>query len=259
VTLEGKIALVTGAGSGIGRAIALGFAKRGADVVVDDVNSEVANKVAEEIKALGRKALAIQADVTKKGEVNEMVKIALEKFGKIDILVNNVGSFVPYVNLVDTEEDFWDRKMEINLKGTYLCTRAVVKQMIKQKKGKIVNVASDAGKIGYPGESAYCAAKFGVVGFTQVAARELAQYGINVNAVCPGVVDTPMMEKYVKQAAKEAGKSFEEQKKEFISLIPLGRFAKPEDIANLVAFLASHESDYITGQSMNITGGLIFH
>jgi NAD(P)-dependent dehydrogenase (short-subunit alcohol dehydrogenase family) len=251
-----KKCLITGAGNGMGRATALEFAKKGADVIVNDINLVAARKVAKEIETLGRRALVIKADVTKKNEVEDMVNLSISKFGKIDILVNNIGEFGPnHPTIMELEEDEWDRKIRINLKSVYLCTHAVVNHMVKRKEGKIINVSSTGGKRGVPGYSHYCAAKFGVEGFTQSIAKELSKYGIRVNAVAPGLVDTQLGQRSRKVSAKVKGISYEDYIKSMCSKVPLGRLGSPEDIANVIVFLASKESDYITGQSITVSGG----
>lgn len=257
--LKGKVALVTGASRGIGRAVALRLAQEGADVVVNyHSNFQAANQVAGKIKNIGQRALVVKANVANGNEVNEMVNSALEKFGKINILVNNAG--IELVGpFVDLREEDWDAMFNTNVKGCFLCCRAVAKHMIKQKGGKIINIASMLGKIGYESFAAYCATKFAVIGFTQSIALELAPYNINVNAVCPGSVDTDMLKKEFEDLAKQQGILVEEVRAKNISGIPLGRLEKPEDVAGLVAFLASDDSDYMTGQAINICGGVIMH
>lgn len=244
--LDGKVAIVTGGGQGIGRAIALRLAKEGADVVVNDINMETASSVADEIKAIGRRALAIKADVSNSQEVNEMVETTLRELGKVDILVNNAGT--AYV--IPTEElaeDIWDRSIDINLKGPFLCSQAVGREMIKQKQGKIVNIASGAGLAGIPKMLAYCASKGGVVLLSQALAVEWAKYNINVNTVCPGFTVTPMTD----AVRRESPQTFEHRERR----IPLHRVARPEDIAEAVVFFTSPESNYITGQTLSVDGG----
>jgi len=251
--LEGKVAIVTGAGQGIGRAIALLLAKEGAKVVVNDVNLEAASKVVGEIQAIGRQAKAIKADVTNSREVNQMVKQTVADFKKIDILVNNAGVAVE-TPIVDLPESEWDRQIDIDLKGVFLCSQAVAKEMIKQEQGKIVSIASLAGHSGQgiPKLGAYSAAKAGVLQLTSVLALELGRYNINVNAVSPGVTVTPLVQQLLKAhpdllsgqlkavPLKKAGKP---------------RAADPEEQANAVLFLVSPESDYISGQEIMVDGG----
>ena len=257
--LKGKVALVTRASRGIGRAIALRLAQEGADVVVNyHSNFKAANQVAGKIKKMGQRVLVVKANVANGDEVNKMVNSALEKFGKIDILVNNAGIAL-VGSFVDLREEDWDAMFNTNVKGCFFCCRAVAKHMIKQKGGKIINIASTCGKTGYKILAAYCATKFAVIGFTQSIALELAPYNINVNAVCPGAVDTDMSKKENEDLAKQQGISVEEVGAKNILGIPLGRLEKPEEVAGLVAFLASDDSDYMTGQAINICGGVVMH
>ena len=254
--LRGKVALVTGAGRGIGRGIALRLAQDGADVVVNDVNLENVNKVAEEIKLLGRKSLAIVADVSKGNEVYEMVDQVVAEFGKIDIMVANAG--IAQVKLVVelTEED-WDRVFAVNARGVFLCDQAAAKQMIKQKSGKIINCASIAGHSGFNMLAHYSATKFAVVGFTQALAKELGSYGITVNAYCPGIVGTDMWDLIDEKMGQYLGLPKGETIKKYSELITLGRVETPEDVACLVYYLASSDADYMTGKSINICGGIV--
>jgi len=244
VDLSGKIAIVTGSGRGIGRAIALALARDGADVVVDDVNINKAKEVAKEIESIGGRALIILADVSKKSDVENMVKQTLEEFGKIDILVNNAGVVGPTVPIQELKEEDWDRIINVDLKGTFLCCKAVIPHMISRRSGKIVNVSSIAGKEGNANMTAYCAAKAGVIGFTKALSEEVARYGIRVNCVCPALIETELVEIMGKQQAEYLK-----------SKIPLGRLGKPQEVAELVKFLVSDATDFITGQAYNISGG----
>jgi len=254
-----KIAIVTGASKGIGRAIAIAFAKEGANVVVNYFKSEDdANDVVKEINALGRAAVPVRADVSKIDEVKAMVKRTIDQFGRIDMLVNNAGvsTMGPLVDL--TERD-WDYNMDVNAKGVFLCCQAVARHMIGQRYGKIINISSAAGKTGARFLSHYCASKFAVIGLTQSLALELAPYRINVNAVCPGYVETDMQSRELVWEAKLRGISSEEVKRGYLGSVPLGRLGKPEDVAKIVVFLASAQSDYMTGQAINVTGGIETH
>ena len=242
--LEGKIALVTGAAQGIGRAIALLLAQKGADIVISDINLEKAEEMAKEIEALGRKAMAIKVDVANTNDVERMVEAILERFGQIDILVNNAGIARDKLILRMTEED-WDSVLNVNLKGTFNCTKAVIKHMSKQRKGKIVNIASVVGEMGNVGQANYSASKAGVIGFTKTIAREFAQRGINVNAIAPGYIETPMTEALP-----------EKVKEELRRMIPMERLGRPEDVAQAVLFLVSEATSYITGQVLNVNGGI---
>jgi NAD(P)-dependent dehydrogenase (short-subunit alcohol dehydrogenase family) len=246
LNLNGKVAIVTGAGRGIGRAIVLRLAREGADVVVNDVNLEGANKVVEEIKALGRRALAIRTDVVKSGEVKQMVETPLKEFGQIDILINNAGGSARERQSLfyESTEEVWDYVIGINLKEVRNCCRAVIGLMMSQRRGKIVNIASYAGICGVKGLADYSAAKAGIIGFTRALAKEVASYGININCVSPGPIETPGMlegysRDYIENTIKTAG---------------FGRFGKPEEIASMVAFLASDEANFISGQNIPVCG-----
>jgi len=245
--LEKQVAVVTGAGQGIGRAIALTLAREGAIVVVNDVVPERADKVAAEIKSKGGQALAVAADVAKAAEVSRLVARTLADYKKIDILVNNAG-IVKLKRLLEMTEADWDSHMDNNIKSQFLCSQAVLEHMIKRKRGKIINIASLAAHIGAPGMSAYGASKGGVVQFTKALAVEFGKYNIMVNAVSPGFTLTEL----VRQAGRDRPDYLDGMDR-----IPLRRAAEPEDIANAVLFLASAESDYITGQVIIVDGGLM--
>lgn len=244
--LEGKIALVTGASRGIGRAVALELARQGANVVVNYAGSEAkANEVVEMIRSLGREAIAVQADVARAEEVERLVKTALDQFGRLDILVNNAGITRDNL-LMRMKEEEWDAVINTNLKGVFLCTKAVTRPMMKQRGGRIINIASVVGVIGNPGQANYVAAKAGVIGLTKTAARELASRNITVNAVAPGFITTDMTEALS-----------EELKGEILKQIPLARFGEPDDVARVVAFLASDAAGYMTGQTLHVDGGMV--
>jgi len=242
--LTGKVALVTGAAQGIGKAVALLLARNGADIVVSDINLEKAEETAKEIQAVGRKAIAIKVDVASLGDVERMVQAVIEHFGHIDILINNAGITRDKLILRMAEED-WDAVLNINLKGTFNCTKVVVRHMSKQRSGKIVSIASVVGEMGNAGQANYSASKAGVIGFTKTIAREFAQRGINVNAIAPGYIETPMTEALPEKA-----------KEELRRLIPMERLGRPEDVAEAVLFLVSEASGYITGQVLNVNGGI---
>jgi 3-oxoacyl-[acyl-carrier protein] reductase len=244
VGLTGKVAMVTGAAQGIGKAVALLLARNGADTIVADINLEKAEGTAKEIQALGRKALAVKVDVGSFDDVIRVVQTVLEEFSQIDILVNNAGINRDKLILRMTEED-WDAVLTINLKGTFNCTKAVVRHMSKQRSGKIVNIASVVGEMGNAGQANYAASKAGVIGFTKTVAREFAQRGINVNAIAPGYIETPMTDVLA-----------EKVKEQLRRLIPMERLGKPEDVAEAVLFLVSEASSYITGQVLNVNGGI---
>jgi len=254
--LSNKTALVTGAGSGIGRAIALMLAKEGANVALTGYsNVDLARKTAKEIKEMNGKAIALKVDVRSYEQISKAVEKTFKKFGRIDVLVNNAGvsSMAPVVDM--TEED-WDYNMDVNAKGVFLCTKAVLRQMIKQGQGgKIINISSIAGKFGNKFYAHYSASKFAVIGFTKSVALEVAEHRINVNAICPTHVDTQMTDREAKWEAEHLGISEKEARQRFLATIPIGRFATPEDVAKAVVFLASNESDFITGAEIDVGGG----
>ncbi|GIN91409.1 3-oxoacyl-[acyl-carrier-protein] reductase FabG [Siminovitchia terrae] len=244
--LEGKVALVTGASRGIGRATAITLAEAGADVVINYAGStDKANEVAEQIRALGREAITYQCNVSDSEAVQTMIKDTVAKFGRLDILVNNAGITRDNL-LMRMKENEWDDVIDTNLKGVFLCTKAVTRQMMKQRSGRIINVASIVGVIGNPGQANYVAAKAGVIGLTKSTARELASRGITVNAVAPGFISTDMTDQLT-----------DEQKEAMLQQIPLAQFGQASDIANTVLFLASDDSNYITGQTIHVDGGMV--
>lgn len=246
MSLTGKNALVTGASRGIGRAIAVELAKNGANIAISYVNNkDKAEEVVNEIKGYGVKAIAVKADVSKEEEVLNMVKIVKESIGSIDILVNNAGINRDNLLMRMSTED-WDKVIDTNLKGTYLCSKALIRDMIKKKSGKIINIASVAGVAGNFGQTNYSASKAGVIGFTKSLAKEVASRGINVNAIAPGLIETDMT-----LALKE------DIRDSLVKNIPMGRLGTVQDIANIVIFLASEKSNYITGQVINVDGGMI--
>jgi NAD(P)-dependent dehydrogenase (short-subunit alcohol dehydrogenase family) len=244
--LKGQVAIVTGAGQGIGEAIALAFAREGAAVVVDDINPKTARKVAKGINERGGTALAIKADVSNADEVNILVEKTMEHFKKIDILVNNAG-IIKIAPVLELTEADWDDVIDVNVKGQFLCSKAVAKHMIKQKRGKIINIASIGAHVGALGSAAYTVSKVGILQLTKVLAVEWGKYNINVNVVSPGLTMTVMAEYVTKKLPSSQG----------IDRVPLRRLAKPEDIADAVLFLASSESDYITGQEIIVDGGTL--
>ncbi len=243
--LEGKVALVTGSGRGIGREIALALAKEGADVVIWDVNPADAEKTSGDIESLGRKSLFGQVDVTDFNKVEEGLNKILDKFGKIDILVNNAGITRDNLLMRMSEAD-WDLVIKVNLKGTFNCTKAVTRPMLKARGGKIINIASIIGIMGNAGQANYSASKAGIIALTKTTAKELASRNITANAIAPGFIDTEMTKKLS-----------EETRAKMLELVPLGRMGLPEDIANLCLFLASSDADYITGQTIVIDGGMV--
>lgn len=253
--ISGKATVVTGAGAGIGRAIAIALAKQGARVLAADIDAEAAVATARDIASTGGESEGFRTDVSKSSEVAAMVSKAVSTFGSVDILVNNAG-VVSNMRIVDLPEEEWDRVHSVNLRGTFLCNKVAAKQMIAQGRGgRIVNIASEAGKAAYPSLVHYCASKAGVILFTRGLALELAQYGINVNSVCPGNVDTAFFRKSIKDEAKLFGVTEEQRLNSTLSIIPLRRLESPEDVANAVVFLCSDEASYITGEDLNVTGG----
>ncbi|MFH1479020.1 MAG: 3-oxoacyl-[acyl-carrier-protein] reductase [Candidatus Omnitrophota bacterium] len=245
VALEGKVALITGGARGIGRDIALRFAGEGADVALCDVDLEAAQAAAREIQDLGRSSLAFKVDVTSSKDVQDMVDKILDKFNKIDILINNAGITRDNLVLRMSEED-WDKVIAVNLKGAFLCTKIVSKAMLKQRSGKIVSLASIIGIMGNAGQANYAASKAGIIGLTKSVAKELAPRGITVNAIAPGFIRTAMTDKLP-----------EDIQKKMLDAIPLKRFGEAKDVADLALFLSSEDSSYITGQVIKIDGGMV--
>jgi 3-oxoacyl-[acyl-carrier protein] reductase len=242
--LEGKVALITGGAQGIGKVTALLLAGKGADVAISDVNMEGALETAKEIEGLGRRGLALEGDVSNSADAQRIVAATAEQLSGIDILVNNAGITRDGLLVRMTEED-WDAVLNVNLKGTFNCTKAAVKHMMKRKSGRIVNIASVVGEMGNAGQANYAASKAGIIGLTKSIAREYAQRGINVNAIAPGYIETPMTE------ALE-----EKVKEELKAQIPMARLGSPLDVANAVHFLVSDASSYITGHVLNVNGGI---
>jgi meso-butanediol dehydrogenase / (S,S)-butanediol dehydrogenase / diacetyl reductase len=250
--LTDTVAVVTGGARDVGRGIALTLANAGANVAVVDLDS--ASDVVDEITRIGRMALAIKADVTRRDEVDKAVDKILQQFGNIDILVNNAG-ILRIGPVLGLREEEWDAMFNVNVKGVFLFSKAVAKHMTSRRKGKIVNIASEAGITGEALIVAYCASKFAVVGFTQAFALEMAPYNINVNAVCPTYVNTQLLDYAVSEIGKLESRSAEEVKAQWASDVSLGRLATPEDIAKVVLFLTSDDSSFISGQAINVTGG----
>ena len=242
--LNGQVAIVTGASRGIGRSAALALAAEGANVVVNYASSSAAaEQVVAEIVALGREAIALQADVSQANQVDTLLNAALEKWNRVDVLVNNAGITRDTLLLRMKPED-WQAVINLNLTGVFLCTRAISKVMLKQRSGRIINIASVAGQMGNPGQANYSAAKAGVIGFTKTVAKELASRGITVNAVAPGFITTDM--------------TSDLKSDEILKYIPLGRYGQPEEVAGLIRFLAADPAAaYITGQVINVDGGMV--
>lgn len=243
--MDKRVVLITGGGRGIGEAISLAFANGGDIVIVNYFsNKERADAVVSKIKKSGGEAIAIKADVSKQGEVFKMIDEVAEKYGRLDVLVNNAGMAKGGFLMLMDEKD-WDSVMDANLKGVFNCCKAAARHMIEQKKGVIINISSLAGITGLSGQSDYSASKGGVIAFTKAVAKELAQFGIRVNAVAPGAIDTEML-----------GDIPDDVKKKFLDAIPLKRFGRPEEVAGIVKFLASEDASYITGETIIVSGGL---
>ncbi|MBM3934368.1 MAG: SDR family oxidoreductase [SAR202 cluster bacterium] len=241
----GKVAIVTGAGQGMGRAVAVRLAEGGAKVLVNDKRMDAVKTVVDLLKAKKAAAIGFPGDVTSKKDVDRMVQTAVEMFGGVHILINNAGILFP-TKLIDMEEDEWDLVIDVNMKGTYLCTRAVLPHMMKQKWGRIVNFSSTAGKnVSTLGGPHYTAAKAGVLGLTRATAKEVARFGITCNSVCPGLIDTEMVRANVT----------EERLKRYLDSFPISRIGEPWEVAEMVAFLASDRAAYVTGASLDINGG----
>jgi 2-hydroxycyclohexanecarboxyl-CoA dehydrogenase len=247
---SGKSAIVTGAGRGIGRAIALALAKQGHRVAVLDILAQNAEGVKREIEALGGEALALKVDLTSCREVQEAISEVIEKFGQVDVLVNNAGwdRLEPFL---ESEPATWEKIIAINYKAVLYTCKFVLPHMVARGSGKIVNIASDAGRVGSSGESVYSGTKGAVIAFSKTLAREMARNHINVNVICPGLTDTPLL-KEIRGTSERAGKVVDAVTK----AIPLGRLGTPDDVAEAVAFLASQNADFITGQTLSVSGGL---
>jgi 3-oxoacyl-[acyl-carrier protein] reductase len=242
--LSNKVALVTGSGRGIGKAIALKLSEMGATVVINDVN-DAAETTSQEIVAMGKSSLAIKASVNSSADVTQMIEKVINIYGKLDILVNNAGITRDQLTMRMSDEE-WDAVMEVNLKGVFFCTRAALKFMMKQRWGRIINISSISGIAGNPGQVNYCAAKAGIIGITRTVSKEMASRNITVNAVAPGFIETEMTQKLP-----------EKIREEFIKHIPVGYIGSPKDVAETVAFLASEKARYITGQVICVDGGLV--
>jgi len=242
--ITGKSALITGAGQGIGRVIALELARQGADVVISDVNEQALQDAAAEIGQTGRRVVTVKGNVVQAADCDAMVKACIEAFGKIDILVNNAGITRDTV-LLRMKEEQWDQVIAVNVKGTFNCTKAAIRPMFKAKSGRIINISSVTGAMGNPGQANYSASKAAVMGFTKAIAREYAACGITVNAVAPGFIKTAMTDAIP-----------EKDRNAMIAMIPSQKLGLPEDVAALVCFLAGEQAGYITGQVIHINGGL---
>ncbi len=257
--LQGQTAIVTGAGRNIGRAIALELAGMGADVVVAEVDKATSERTAEEVRKLGRRALPLQVDVTRLADLTNMADRTMTEWGRIDILVNNAGIHKS-MHTADVTEADWDRLLAVNAKGVFFGSQAVLRHMVKARRGNIISLASMAGKMGLKTSLVYGVTKAAVISMTRSLALAHAADGIRANCVCPGIVETDM----IFQVDREAGQGLMglaagEYLKQRVEQIPLGRIEKPEDVANVVGFLASSKSSYMTGQAINVTGGLVMH
>lgn len=248
--LTGRTALVTGAGRGIGRAIARGLAREGCQVAVADILGDNARAVAGEVEALGVKALPVVVDLTRRGEVERAVAEVLVQFGQLDLLVNNAG-WDRMALFLDSDEEMWDKAISINFKGVLYTCKAALPHMVARGSGKVVNIASDAGRVGSSGEAVYSATKGAVIAFSKALAREMARHRITVNVVCPGLTETPLL-----QGLRDQSPKMEKILEAVTRATPLGRTAQPEEIAGAVVFLASPEADFITGQTLSVSGGL---
>ncbi len=248
--LRGKTALVTGGGRGIGRAIALGLAEEGAEVAVVDILGDNAESVRREIEAFGAKGLALAADLTRRAEVTRAVEDTVAQWGQIDVLVNNAGwdRLEPFL---ESEEETWDRIIAINFKAVLYVCKAVLPRMVERGGGKVVNIASDAGRVGSMGEAVYAGTKGAIIAFSKTLAREMARHRITVNVVCPGLTETPLLQGIRQQSPKT-----ERVIEAVTRAIPLGRVGQPEDVAGAVVYLASPAADYVTGQTLSVSGGL---
>ena len=243
--LSDRVAIVTGGGQGIGQAIALKLGEVGATVVVNDISAETAvEEAAEEIRKMGRESMAVLADVSNPSDVEKMIETTVDDYGKVDILVNNADITRDQLMLRMTDDD-WDRVLTVNLKSVFLCTRGVLRHMVRQRWGRIISIASIVGLIGNAGQANYASAKAGIIGFTRTVAKEVGSRGITANAVAPGFIDTAMTQKLP-----------QERKDELMSHVLLGYLGTPRDVAEAVAFLASEEARYITGQVLTVDGGI---
>jgi 3-oxoacyl-[acyl-carrier protein] reductase len=260
MSLEGKIALVTGAGRGIGEATAIALAEAGADVAAVDIAADTAEETSAKVRSLGRRSVAVQADLSDLADIDAMVDAVAGRFGGIDVIVSNAG-VTRHGTLLEITEETWDLMQRVNAKGTFFCMQRVARKMVEQGRGgRIINISSTAGK-GFRGTSspAYAASKGAIISMTYIAAHQLAAHDITVNAICPGLVETQMLNGMLAQRAADTGKTVEELKEGLKQMIPLGRLDEPEEIAAMAVFLAGPGARNITGQTINIDGGLVMN
>lgn len=258
MSVKGKVVVITASAGGIGKATALRFAKEGAKVVICDINDEDLKKTEAEVAALGAEVLALHCDVEKIEDIDNLFMKTIEQFKTVDILVNNAGIAGPTKSILEVEPEEWDRTLRINLRAMYYCIKKISPYMIKQNKGKIVNLSSQSGKKALPNRSPYCASKMGVIGLTRCVAYELGEYNITVNAVCPGPVSGKRLDFVFEKLAEAEGVSVEKVKEDFLASAPLKRAVPPEDIAEMILFLSDEEkSNSITGQDINVNCGII--
>ena len=259
--LDGRVAIVVGSARGIGAAIARAFAQEGASIVLVDIEEmkPKLDEVAQEINRKGGKAIAIVADATNDAQVSEMVDETVRRWSKIDILINSAGLRGPLVPVQEITEPEWDSVLAVNLKAVFLCCRAVLKVMIKQKSGSIVSISGTAGKEGMALRGALCAAKWGLLGLTQTIAKEAGPFGIRANVICPGGVDEPDLRTMYAERAKGLGMAFQELEKNVLEQTPLRKYASHEEIAKAALFLASSDSSHTTGEALNVSGGRLMN
>ncbi len=251
--LQNQTAIVTGASRGIGKGIATVLGREGAHVVIADINGDGAKQTAAELVGQGLRAIAVQVDITKSDQVERMAQGVVEQFGRIDILVNNAG-VVSNIPVLEFPEEEWHKTIAVNLTGVFLCSKYVGRIMVRQRSGRIINISSLSGRVGVPGQAAYCASKHGVVGLTQVLAIDLAPH-VTANVICPGMNETEMMPLVIAQRAASRNQTVEEVRQGILSKTPLGRFGQPEDVGRVVLFFASPMAAYVTGQAIDVDGG----
>jgi NAD(P)-dependent dehydrogenase (short-subunit alcohol dehydrogenase family) len=258
--LKDRVAIITGAGSGIGQGVAIRFAREGAKLALVDIRPDALDETAAQIKGTSGEFDCYSGDVALSEDVERLFASAVERFGRIDIAVNNAGIGNPMLPLHMMTDEGFDRTIAVNLRGVFLCMRAAAQQMIKQGGGgRIISVSSQAGKTGFPMLGPYCATKAGVILMTQAMAKEVGTFGITVNCVCPGTIDTPLLRGALDPILTAAGQTLEEWALKNMPSIPLGRVGYPADVAKVITFLASDDGDYMTGQAINITGGQEMH